>query len=173
MGVITIIRRVRIGSSKEKVWNAIADIGAVERLHPYIVLSRVTSTKESGIGATRHLHCSHYGIELKERVVTWKENDLLKLAMYESRNLPMRAEMISSFALTEEGDATLLTGTLRYASANWVGGLWDRLVLDRLHLSGWTKFMAGIKHYVETGEPVDQRTRLDLGAELIDLGSGS
>ena len=82
MGVITIIRRVRIGSSKEKVWNAIADIGAVERLHPYIVLSRVTSTKESGIGATRDLHCSHYGIELKERVVTWKENDLLKLAMY-------------------------------------------------------------------------------------------
>jgi uncharacterized protein YndB with AHSA1/START domain len=45
---------VKINAAPEKVWNALADLEAVQNCNPLVAQTRYTSENREGVGASRH-----------------------------------------------------------------------------------------------------------------------
>ncbi len=56
-----ISREIRIHAPKEKVWAAIADLGAIQDFHPGVKKSYYTSEQREGVGASRHCDLKPFG----------------------------------------------------------------------------------------------------------------
>ena len=161
----TIIKKsITINATKEKVWNALADFGNVQVLSPNIIKSYSTSEAKNGVGATRHCDLTVMGAQLEERITEWNDGDSIAIELYETKNVPMTTGMNAYFKVTDQGEKTLLSGTFKYEMTNAFGDLMNSLTMKKINEKSWVKFMAGIKHHVETGEDVDKKTKLDLSA---------
>ena len=159
----TIIKRkVPINAPKQKVWEALADFGNVSLLSPNIIKSYLTSEQKQGVGASRHCDFAFMGAQVEERIIEWNEGEFIKIDIYESKNMPMITGMKAEFSLKPDGDATLLTGTIEYEMTNLLGNLMNKLTMRKMNEKAWVSFMAGIKHYVETGVNVEKDTILDI-----------
>lgn len=51
-----------------------------------------------------------------------------------------------------------------------LGGLMNAVMMEKMNSKSWNKVLAGFKKHSESGEPVDQKTILDLDA-VIELAS--
>jgi carbon monoxide dehydrogenase subunit G len=154
--------RVAINAPKQRVWSALADFGNVQCLSPNIEKSYLTSDQKNGVGATRHCDFVSMGSEVEERIVEWNEGESLKIEIYESKNIPMIKGMEAEFKVSEEGGSTVVIGIFKYGMTNVFGGLLNSLTMKKMNQKAWIKFIAGIKHHVETGEDVKKETLLEL-----------
>ncbi len=168
MSTTTITRSVAINLPKEKVWEALADFGNVYQLSPNIVKSYSTSEQKQGMGATRHCDFAAMGAQVEERIVQWSEGEYMKIDIYETKNMPMITGMEAEFWVKADGDATIVTGTFEYQMTNVLGNLLNNLSMKKINEKTWVKFLAGIKHHLETGEEVDKTTNLD--ASTVQAG---
>jgi len=162
MKITTIARKVVINAPKQKVWEAIADFGNVSRLSPNIVESHSTSEQKQGVGAERHCDFAAMGAQVEERIVAWNEGESLKIDIYETKNMPMITDMEAEFSLETEGEGTEITGIFEYKMTSSLGNLINNLSMKKMNEKTWVKFIAGIKHHVETGENVEKNTPLDI-----------
>jgi len=159
----TVIKRgTTINAPKHKVWEALADFGNVQRLSPNIAKSYLTSDAPNGLGATRHCDFTAMGAQVEEKIIEWNEGNLLRIQIYDPKNMPMVMGMEALFELKEQDDRTELTGTFEYGMTGVFGGLINNLAMKKMNEKAWVKFIAGIKHGVETGDYVDKKTNLDL-----------
>lgn len=159
----TVIKRsVYIDAPKEKVWEALADFGNVQNLSPNIAKSYLTSDTPNGMGATRHCDFTAMGAQVEEKIVEWNEGSSFRIHLYDTKNMPMITDIEAFFELTSSDTSTELTGTFQYGMSNAFGGLMNDLAMKKVNVKSWVKFMAGIKHHVETGEHVGKETKLDL-----------
>ncbi len=157
-------RQILIHSSKQKVWDALADFGNVQDLSPNIAKSFLTSDVKNGVGATRHCDFTAMGASVEEKIVEWNEGRSVRIQIYEAKNLPMVRGMEALFEVMEQGDSTLLTGTFEYHMSHALGDFLNNLQMRKVNEKSWVRFIAGIKHHVETEEKVDRNTKLDLSA---------
>ena len=73
-----LVRQIAINAPKEKVWEVLADFGAVSNWAPTILESRSTTEANGGVGAERT--CKHQKMgDIEERIVAlggWSQSEL-------------------------------------------------------------------------------------------------
>lgn len=159
----TVIKRsIKISVSKQKVWEALADFGNVQNLSPNIKKSYLTSEDVVGLGSTRHCDFYSMGASVDEKIIEWDEGKLMRIELYNPKKLPMIRDMEALFELEEKNGQTFLKGTFEYGMSNAIGQFLNKLKMEKMNTESWESFMAGIKHNLETGEKIDQNTRLNL-----------
>ena len=159
----TITREVLINASKQHVWDVLADFGNVSRTSPTISKSYLTSDETIGLGTTRHCDLTMMGAQLEERIVGWQEGELLQIDIYEWKNMPGIKAMSAEFKVQEEGSQTRLQATMNY-ELKWgvMGNMMDAMMMRNMNSKGWTQFMAGIKHFAETGNEITPEVKLNV-----------
>lgn len=160
----TISREVAIDATKEKVWNVVANFGAIDMASPGVKKSYLTSEQQAGVGTERHCDLDFMGASVEEKIIEWKEGESIKIDIYGRKNLPFIKDMIAEFVVREDEGKTILSATLEYAMDGGVGKLMNSVMMKRMNTKSWNRLLAGFKKHSETGERVDQNTDLDLGA---------
>ena len=159
----TIIKNsVTINVDKDKLWDILSDFGNVQNLSPGIAKSYLTSETKNGLGATRHCDFTSMGSQVEEKIIGWNKGKSFKIELYDTKNIPMMKEMNAFFELETEKEGTKLTTVFEYQMNNVVGKIFNNLKMKSMNEKSWLQFLAGIKHYSETGETVDEKTNLDL-----------
>jgi len=157
--------QVHIDAPKDEVWTAIADFGNVANSNPGIKTSYLTSDSTVGVGATRHCDLALYGATVEERIVEWIEGESFRIDIYDSTRIPIIESSGGAFQLEEHNGGTLLTGTLHTGlKYGPVGSAVYSAVLQKQLAKVWKIFLAGVKRHVETGEVIDQDTRVPVDA---------
>ena len=161
----TVIKRsITVNASKQKVWDALADFGIVQNLSPNIKKSYLTSTDSIGLGSMRHCDFYSMGASVDEKIIEWNEGKLMRIELYNPKNLPMIRDMEALFELEEKNDRTFIKGTFEYGVSNTIGRIFNKLQMEKMNTKSWVAFLAGIKHNLESGEKIDNKTRLNLEA---------
>ena len=159
-----IAHEVAIDAPKQKVWEVLSDFGNVYRTSPNIIKSYLTSDQKQGVGTTRHCDFTSMGAQVEERITEWNDGESIKIDIYERKNMPMVADMKAVFTLKSDGDNTVLSGIFEYQMSNSIGSLINRLTMRKMNERAWVSFLAGIKHYVETGTLVEKGTKLNINS---------
>jgi len=72
--------------------------------------------------------------------------------------------MNAYFKLEDHKKGTELTTVFKYHMNNFIGDIMNHLKMKKMNEKSWVLFLAGIKHYTETGESITKETKLDLSA---------
>jgi carbon monoxide dehydrogenase subunit G len=163
--------KVSIQATKEKVWAALADFGNVYRISPNITSSHLTSDQKNGIGATRHCDLTLMGAQVEERITKWEEGNSLEIEIYEAKNMPMVKDMVATFLIEKNGNEnsnthTILKATFEYRMSNFLGDVMNMMGMKKSFSRSFYRFIAGIKHHVETGNDINRESLLDVNAVM-------
>jgi len=161
-----IVREIAIDATKEKVWNVVADFGAIDKASPGVIKSYITSEQKTGVGTERHCDFAFMGASVEEKVIEWNEGESIKIDIYERKNLPLIKEMIAEFSVREADGKTILRATLEYAMSGGLGGLMNGMMMEKMNTKNWNKVLAGFKKHSESGAVVNQKTALDMDAVM-------
>ena len=146
----TIVAKTRIDAPREKVWEIIADLGAVSTWNPSLAGSRYTSEAREGLEASRRCDFPDGGF-VKENVIEWKPGEAFTLEVSEG-TVPF-ASARGTMSVSEDGDGTVLTFTLEYELKSDIP--LDPQEVERQNREDlFPLILAGLKHYVETGKPL-------------------
>lgn len=169
MGKITTFKRaIVINVPKQKAWEAIADFGNICHGHPAVSVSRVTSAQKTGVGATRHCDFTMMGASAEERIAEWNEGKNVKIEVYELKKMPGLQTTSLNLQIDEQGENTVLTATLSYSMKNAFFDIMNALMMKKMNSDLLNGILAGHKKYIETGEIVNAKTKLDL-SKIITL----
>ncbi|MCH7998933.1 MAG: SRPBCC family protein [Chloroflexi bacterium] len=152
-----ITKQITINAPAEKVWDIVADFGSISKWAPNVTNSYSTTEANGGVGAGRHCDVVGFGA-IEEEIVEWKESRSLT---YEVEDVGPIKSLRNESSVRGDGDRTVVTFTLDYQMKfGPLGALLDKLVAGRQLGKAAALGLAGLKHHVETGEPVDQKTKL-------------
>ncbi|RMF77086.1 MAG: SRPBCC family protein [Chloroflexi bacterium] len=147
---------IRINAPKARVWEVVADIGAVQRYHPAVAKSWYTTEQRDGVGACRHCDLLPMGT-VEERITEWNEGESYTIEIYESSKTPPFDKAVAFISLHEDGEETVvrmeITYTMKFGP---LGALMDALMVRKQFSKVVPNLLAGLKHHVETGEEVDR-----------------
>ncbi|MBI5283971.1 MAG: SRPBCC family protein [Chloroflexi bacterium] len=146
--------QVRIDSPTENVWAVLADLASVQNYSPGVSAARYTSQHREGVGASRHCDLEPKGY-VEERTVSWDEGRAYTIEIFDGTPLMIMKEVFAHFSLAGAERGTTVTFTMEYATKfGPAGGLMDALFIRRQFRKSVSGILAGLKRYVETGEPV-------------------
>lgn len=161
-------RQIKIDAPAERAWEALADFGAVHKYNPLVAHSHSTSAQSGGVGATRHCGLTLNGASVEERIVEWTEGESYVVDIYDGSKAPPFRQARAHLSVRPDGAGSIVTGTLEYTlKFGPVGVLMDRLMVAPQLDKAWSQLLAGLKHYVETGQEVGDGTPLDVQAVLV------
>lgn len=165
MGKITTIKRaIAINQPKDKVWSVLADFGKICHGHPAVRKSHITSAQKEGVGATRHCDFTMMGASAEEKVTEWNTGKNIKIEVYKLEKMPGIDTMSLDLAILENGKDTILSSTMQYTMKNAFFDVMNSLVMKNMNAKLLDGIMAGHKLYIETGNIVDEKTKLDLSS---------
>ncbi len=148
MTVVT--SEIRIDAPRDKVWDVVADLGSVSIWNPALADSHYTSDAKEGVGASRHCDFPDGGY-VKEHALEWKPGEAFTLDIYEG-TVPF-ASATGGFSLSDDEDGTMTTIAIEYDLKADVPV--DPQEIERQNREELLPLvLAGLKHYVETGEPM-------------------
>ena len=155
--VTSVRAETRIDRSCSQVWEILADLGTVSLWDPGVAESRQTSA-DGGQGATRYcrLHSRRRKTigYMEERASRWREGQGVVFEVYDT-NMPVTSHVIA-YELDEDGDGTVVRAEREYElKYGPLGRLADSLTGRRRMERGTRELLAGLKHYAETGEPIE------------------
>jgi hypothetical protein len=161
--VIDITKRVKIDVSAARVWEILADFGNVRPWGPTVVESYIVdkSKKKKRVGTVRVLRYTSKK-EIEEVVTAWQERRGFTV------EFPVSGGAIKSFsqewALDGNKDEGVVTVHLR-SETKWgfLGRILEFFMFKKHFSRELALALAGLKHYVETGEEVDSKmTKLPI-----------
>ena len=164
--VTNIKRKIEINLPSTHVWKTLSDFGNICHGHPAVSKSYITSTQKQGVGATRHCDFTMMGATGEERVVDWNEGKNVKVSVYELHQMPGIATMDLDLSIEEKGSHTMLSGEMVYTMKNGFFDLVNSLMMKNMNAKLLDGIVAGHKKYIETGEIVNEKTKLDLSAVI-------
>ena len=144
--------QIRIKAPAEKVWEVLADFGGVAKWNPAVAHSVAITDANRGVGCERQCEVPGFG-GLKERVTEWEEGRRLSYDL-EGGAGPMKS-LRGEFSVSPAGHITEVRMTMDFrVKFGPVGALMDRFIVRRQMRKRMALTLAGLKHYVETGEEV-------------------
>lgn len=145
---------ILINAPKEKVWAVLADLGAASAWNPTVTDSHYTSDGREGVGASRRCDLPD-GSFVEERVTAWTPGEAFTLNVYEGA-IPFE-NGFGTYELQGDERETIVNFTLEFdpkpdapMPPEEVEGLFTEQVIPAM--------LAGLKHYVETGQPLPMPT---------------
>jgi carbon monoxide dehydrogenase subunit G len=152
----------RINAPADAVWDALADFGGVWRYSPTVNESHSTSEATTGLGAERHCDLTFAGASVEERIVDWQEGRSMDVQIVEGKRTPPMTDIIAHFELEPDGDATIVRASMRYdMKFGPLGWAMDHTMVRPKFGSAFSQILAGLKHYLETGETVTGEVEID------------
>ncbi len=151
----SITKTIHINATPEVVWPALADFANIQVFNPSVTESYNTSTAAQGPGATRHCTLTFGAIE--ERIIDWKEGESYTVEIYDSKGIPpIVKNMRATLAIKEAANGgTNASFTFNYDMAfGPVGALMNAAMVKNQYGKASAGILAGLKHYIETGEEV-------------------
>lgn len=155
---------IHVDAPPDRVWGALADFGSIHRWNLGVPASHQMSTPDPGVGTTRHCDLSLPGSYIRERVVAWEPGSHYEVHIFEKKRVPMVTDLYATVGVEAEGDGSRAYFEPRYRTkAGLLGRIFDRIAIAPQYRKGGREFVAGLKHYVETGEDVtrDADLRID------------
>ena len=150
-----ITREIWIDASKEDVWAALADFGNIYRFNPSVPRSYSTNGKPSGLGAARHCELNIQGASVEERIIGWEDGKMMRVEIIGGEKTPPWKNPVAELSVQEHQDGTLVRGAFNYQMKYGpVGALMDRFMVQPQFGKAFGGILAGLKHYMETGEQV-------------------
>jgi hypothetical protein len=157
------VKRVEVAAPPEATWRVIADFGAVASWAPAVVDAHCTTELSSGVGCGRSL-TSSTGEVVEEVVTEWDEGHSLTF------QVPGGVAQIVAF-LQETWSVEAVPGgsavvvLMEYRSRfGPAGAAATRLIVRPALAKMLAENLAGLKHRVETGQPVTRETHLPIQA---------
>ena len=145
-----ILVETRVDAPRERVWDIIADLGAISTWHPALADSRYTSEAKEGLEASRRCDFPDGGF-VNESVIEWKPGEAFTLEI-SGGTVPF-ASAKGTMSVSEDGDGTIVTLSLDYELKSDIPV--DPQELERENREDLLPLvLAGLKHYVETGKPL-------------------
>ena len=141
---------ISINVKREIVWKVLADLGGVSTWNPTITNSYYISEAKEGLGASRHCDLPDGGY-VNESATQWEAGTLVRLHVYEG-TVPFE-NYYGTYSLSTEGDKTLVNLALEY-DIQPNSGLDSDRVERRNRERLIPTILEGLKHYAETGQPV-------------------
>ena len=149
-GVTTLKGEAVINATKDRVWQELKEIGAIQNFHPLIQKSYVTTEAESGLGAKRTCELLPMG-QMLEEVVEWNEGNSFTMEVIGGKMLPPYRFMTGQIELTESGGCTNVRFTFLYQLKFGVlGRLMNVLMIKPQFKKAPPKYVEGLKNYVES-----------------------
>ena len=139
--------QISINRPKAEIWAILSDLTAMGNYMPGIKDVHLTSETEGGVGAARYCTFED-GIELHERVVDWNEGEEYSLETTKFVKAPMRENKIT-FSLAAEGDATVVTQTMRYAMKGGIFAPIMEMMAKGMMAKAINGALSGLKTYAE------------------------
>ena len=150
----TFKQNIWIDAPKEKVWEIIADLGAVQNFHPSVQKSYYSSDKKEGLGAARVCELLPVG-KVEEKAIEWREGEGYLLDVIPVEKAPPFKKSVGGFNLKQDGQGTRATLTLEYTlKYGLLGQLMDIFLVRPQLKKVVPRVLAGLKHYTETGEEI-------------------
>ena len=159
---MAVTSQIRIDAPIEKVWGVLAVIGSIYKWNPGVVASHTTGEQSHGDGTTRHCDLDDKNY-LKERAFDWREGESFRIDVTES-TMPLESNIVT-FQIAPGGDGTRVSVTADYKlKFGIIGALMDMIFAKRQMRQAFDDMMAGLKHYVETGEEIGDAVPATAGA---------
>jgi uncharacterized protein YndB with AHSA1/START domain len=161
----TITKDIQINAPRQKVWEILSNLETVHDYDPFVTNSFYTSDIREGVGASRQ--CDWEGGYIKERITGWNPGEGHSLDVYEDSQPDSPLEnQVAHFVLAENGPGTKVTMTFEYnlkadvpVGPPQIEQMWAEETLPGI--------LAGLKHYVETGEPMPKVEAVNSSAHMI------
>ncbi len=158
---------VEIEASAEKVWGVLADFGNVSVFNPSVTKSYSTTDAANGVGAARHCDLAVGGATIEERIVDWNEGSSYTIEIFDGSRNPF-AKALGTLAVEPLGEGRSLVSM----SLEWKpkGGIFSGLLgraLKGQNQKAITGVLAGLKHHVESGDPVAGRQKVDRSGVTV------
>ncbi len=141
---------IQISAPKDKVWGVLADLEAVQLYDPAITKAFYTSEVRDGVGAARQ--CDWPGGYVRERVTEWKPGEGYAINVYEGSDIAPFESQDARFVLRDARQGTAVSLELEYRLKPDVPS--DPQEIESEYRQLIEGVLAGLKHYVETGQPL-------------------
>lgn len=140
---------IRISAPIDAVWQALADLVAVQHYNPMVASAGFVSDKHEGVGATRRCELRPKGW-VEERVWEWDPPRAIGLEVAASE-WPV-VFMKWKTELQEDSGTTLVTQEMNYKMKfGPLGALMDALMMRPRLDKSIAEIFGNLKRYVETG----------------------
>ncbi len=147
-----VIRQIKINAPKEKVWEVLADFGAVANWAPTISESHSTTEATRGVGAERA--CEHEKMgHIEERIVSWDAGSSLSYDVIKGLPFPMKS-LNNIWSVSDAGDGAVVTLTMDFRMGMGPLGALPALMARPMMRKETGVSLAGLKQYTETGKVV-------------------
>lgn len=141
---------VVIDADKDKVWEVLADFGAVSNWAPTITESATVGAANQGVGAVRT--CKHVKMgKLQETIVSWTESEAYSYDVTFGLPFPMKT-LRNHWSVREQGASTEVKLHQEFSTKlGPLGSLMESMMLKRLMRKEMRLALAGLKYHIETG----------------------
>ena len=158
---------VIIDAPAATVWEAIADFPNIYRFNPSVPASRSTSESPNGLGATRHCDLVVPGSSIEERIVDWVDGESYTVEIYDGKLQPPTANNLGTVAVRPDGaDRSIASFALSYEPKGLMGKVVDGPLRVQFEKAG-SRMLAGLKHYIETGEEIAKGVDYDKSSPVL------
>ncbi len=146
----SLTRSVVIDAAQDKVWEVLADFGAVSRWAPTITDSAIVGDANEGVGAVRT--CTHVKMgALEETIVSWTEGEAYSYDVTAGLPFPMKA-LRNHWSMGERGARTEVTLHMEFSTkVGPLGSLMELMMMKRMMRKEMDLALAGLKYHIETG----------------------
>lgn len=149
----TLEMQVRIAAPVEEVWAVLADFGGVAQWAPTITDSAIVGGANGGVGAVRI--CTHVKMgTLEETIVSWTDGETYSYDVTAGLPFPMKALRNDWSVVEREASTTVILHQEFSTKLGPLGSLMELMIMKRMMRKEIGLALAGLKQYVETGEPV-------------------
>ena len=147
-----LVRQIAINAPKEKVWEVLADFGAVSNWAPTILESRSTTEANGGVGAERT--CKHQKMgDIEERIVAWEDGHSLSYDVIEGLPFPIKS-LNNTWSVSAAGENAIVSLVMEFRMGLGLLGALPALMARLPMRKEMQVSLAGLKQYVETSEVV-------------------
>lgn len=150
----TIIREIWIDAPRQTVWDqALVDFGNISLWNPNVPNSYSTNSRPQGIGAERHCDLTISGASIEERVVKWRDGEMMEVLITEGKKTPPWKNPTALIELFDERGGTRMRMTFSYTmKLGPIGWLMDVMMVKPQFGKALEALPAGLKYYMETGK---------------------
>ncbi len=144
-----------INAPAESVWSVLADFGNVYRYHPAIKHSVLTGDADSGPGARRKC-LFHDGGSVTEEITEWIDGESYTVN-FTQMDMPLKTARATLSVIPVDDHTSTALVRMDY-TPKWgpLGALIDAVMMRRMMNVMFSRVLAGLDHYVTTGEPIDK-----------------
>lgn len=160
-----IVREIHIDAPVDRVWAELDAFGDTYRWNPNVVTSHSTSEAPTGLDATRHCDLTLPGATLEERIIGYVPGESLAVSIEDGTRTPPFEHAHALMSVRPDDGGTTFRVEFDYALRfGVVGAALNKAMVASQMTKSVELILAGLKHHVETGEPIDGSVRIDTSA---------